>query len=348
MEKLQFGRLNVLIGSNGSGKSNLVSFFRMLSKMMAGHLQEWVTQQGRANRILSFGMKETAYLDSAIYFGLNGYEFRLAPTVEEELLFRNENIYFQEVHYGPQNIYLGAGHKESKIKDYTRNAGAVVDYCYDSISNWKVYHFHDTSHTAGMKRFCSVHDNEYLRTDASNLAAFLYRLLNDFPDVYEQVRKTVRLAIPFFDDFVLKPRQLKTGEEQIQLLWRQRGSDYAFLPSQLSDGSVRFICLVAALLQPDPPSTIIIDEPELGLHPYAITLLGALLRSVSSQMQVVVSTQSVPLVNEFSIDDLIVVEREQGDSVFQRRDAREFKEWLDEYSIGELWEKNILGGRPSK
>jgi len=197
-----------------------------------------------------------------------------------------------------------------------------------------------------MKRIGSVHDNTYLRPDASNLAAFLYRLQNESPNVYEEIRRTVRLAIPFFDDFVLKPQSLKTGEEQIRLLWRQQGSDYSLWSSQLSDGSLRFICLVTALLQPTPPSTIIIDEPELGLHPYAITLLGALLRSASRRMQVIVSTQSVPLLNEFSLSDMIVVERENDETVFKRLNEQDFTAWLEDYSIGELWEKNVLGGRP--
>ena len=163
-------------------------------------------------------------------------------------------------------------------------------------------------------------------------------------EVYQQPKGSSPCAL--FDDFVLKPRNPDRGK-QIGLLWRQKGSDYAFWPSQLSDGSIRFICLVTALLQPEPPSTIIIDEPELGLHPYAITLLGSLLRSASQRMQVIVSTQSVPLVNEFSVDDLVVVEREQEATVFKRYDENEFADWLKDYTIGELWEKNILGGRPN-
>lgn len=147
---------------------------------------------------------------------------------------------------------------------------------------------------------------------------------------------------------MLKPQSLPTEEEQIRLLWRQQDSDYPFWPSQLSDGSIRFICLVTALLQPDPPSTIIIDEPELGLHPYAITLLASLLRSASKRMQVIASTQSVPLVNEFSIDDLVVVERDKSATIFKRFEEDEFKIWLEDYSVGELWEKNVLGGRPPK
>jgi predicted ATPase len=168
------------------------------------------------------------------------------------------------------------------------------------------------------------------------------------PDIYSQICETVRLAIPFFDDFVLKPEDLKNGERTIKLFWRQKESDYIFWPHQLSDGSIRFICLTAALLQPNPPSTIIIDEPEIGLHPYAITLLGALLQSASTRMQVIVSTQSVDLVNEFSIDDLVIVERVNGATTFRRENQSDFEMWLEDYTTGELWEKNVLGGRPSR
>ena len=171
---------------------------------------------------------------------------------------------------------------------------------------------------------------------------------SEAPTVYSQIRKTIRLAIPFFDDFVLNPMTLASEEQLVRLLWKQEGSNYALWPSQLSDGSLRFICLVTALLQPNPPTTIIIDEPELGLHPYAITLLGALIRSAATRTQVIVSTQSVALLNEFEVDDLIVVDRESGGSVFRRLDQSELASWLEDYTIGELWQKNILGGRPTR
>jgi len=342
-------RLNVLIGANGSGKSNFVSYFRMLRELVEERHQVWVAKQGGAERILSFGSKVTPALESYIEFGLNGYKFSLEPTANDAFTFGDERLFFEGIFIDSTWTSIGAGHLESKLKAKKKELGegSTADYCYSAISNWRVYHFHDTSDTAGVKKPGALHDNEYLRTDASNLAAFLYLLREQHGEVYQQIRKTVCLAMPFFDDFVLKPRELKTGEQQIRLLWRQRGSDYAFWPSQLSDGSIRFICLVTALLQPAPPSTIIIDEPELGLHPYAITLLGSLLRSASQRMQVIVSTQSVPLVNEFSVDDLVVVEREQEATVFKRYDEKEFADWLKDYTVGELWEKNILGGRPS-
>jgi len=329
LDDFSLNNLNVLIGANGSGKSNLVSYFSMLGNMLGHSLQVWARKQGGADRVLFNGVKETQQLHSEIVAGEISYQFTLEPTVDEGFVFQSE-----AVAESGQKQQLGGGQTETKLSSRT------------AIRSWQVYHFHDTSDTAGVKRLSAVHHNEKLRSDASNLAAFLYRLQQENPNHYTQIIKTIRLAIPFFDDFVLKPQTLPSEEQQIRLLWKQTDSDYSLWPSQLSDGSIRFICLVTALLQPDPPSTIIIDEPELGLHPYAITLLGSLLRSASSRMQVIVSTQSVPLVNEFELDDLIVVEREQGATVFKRLDGDRFNDWLEDYSVGELWEKNILGGRP--
>lgn len=350
LDNLRLSNLNVLIGANGSGKSNFVAYFRMLSELVEGRLQVWVSKQGGADRVLSYGIKETSSLSTSIRFGANGYDIELEPTLEGGFTFTSEMLYFKGPYYGTTRPNLGAGHSESKLKHEKERGFSkkVAGFCFDAILGWKVYHFHDTSDTAGVKRQSSVHDNDFLRMDASNLAAFLLRLKGEFPTVYQQIRKTVRLAVPFFDDFVLKPTTLPTEEQQVRLLWKQKDSDYALWPSQLSDGSLRFICLVTVLLQPNPPSTIIIDEPELGLHPYAITLLGALLRSASTRTQVIVSTQSVALLNEFEIDDLIVVDREDGGSVFKRLDEAEFATWLEDYTLGELWQKNILGGRPSR
>lgn len=322
--------LNVLIGGNGVGKSNFVDYFRMLGEMMAGRLQRWTSKQGGAERILSYGVKETDELQSYVSFDRNGYAFTLEPSVDGGFVFAIEYLTFVG-DGGDNEQHLGAGHLESMLPKQAELSEkySIPGYSYNSIVNWKVFHFHDTSDTAGVKRWGAMHDNEFLRTDASNLAAYLYRLSQEHPDVLKEIERTVRLGIPIFDSFVFKTRTLPTQEEQINLQWRQKNSDYILWPSQLSDGSIRFICLVTALLQPEPPSTIIIDEPELGLHPYAITLLGALLRSASKRMQVIVSTQSVPLVNEFEIQDLVVVDREHGDTVFKRLNHTDFATWLE-------------------
>ena len=214
---------------------------------------------------------------------------------------------------------------------------------------WGVYHFHDTSDTALMKKPCGLNDNIELASDGRNLAAFLYRLREKEERPYRRIVDTIRQVAAFFDDFILRPDPL--NEDMIQLEWTRTDSEVPFLAAQLSDGTLRFICLATLLLQPGhlAPETIIIDEPELGLHPYAITLLGAMVKSVSADKQVILSTQSVDLLNEFGVEDVIVVDHIDNASSFRRLSAEELKIWLeDDYSLGELWCKNILGGRPPR
>ncbi|MBF0399780.1 MAG: AAA family ATPase [Magnetococcales bacterium] len=349
LESLALGDLNVLIGANGAGKSNFVSFFYLLGALLSKRLQLWTTRQGGADRVVSFGTKETPQLAFTIQVGLCGYHAALEPTAEGGFVFAKEQLDYDKAPGTAGPISLGSGHRES-LADTQQIQQATPDADrgdYHAVRfKCTIFHFHDTGEMAAVKRWVASHDDGFLRSDASNLAAFLCRMQREYPAIYQKICQTVRLAVPFFDDFVFRTRELPTGEEQVWLLWKQRGSDYILWPSQLSDGSIRFVCLVTALLQPDPPGTIVIDEPELGLHPYALTLLGSLLRSASRRMQVIVATQSAALVSEFSMDDLIVVERENGQTRFIRYQEESFAAWLEEYSVGELWSKNVLGGRP--
>jgi predicted ATPase len=189
-----------------------------------------------------------------------------------------------------------------------------------------------------------LEDNRFLRPQAENLAAFLYWMQEKKPDHYANVRETVRQIAPFFDDFLLSPSRL--NESKIRLEWKEKGSDAYFTASSLSDGTLRFICLAALLLQPDLPALVLLDEPELGLHPAAITLLADMLSSAAARAQVIVATQSVTLINRLDQDAVWTVDRQDGQSVFRHLSKSDMSAWLDGYALGELWEKNILGARP--
>ncbi|MGH9729130.1 MAG: AAA family ATPase [Candidatus Acidiferrales bacterium] len=350
LEDFELRRLNVLIGPNGAGKSNFVTFFRLLRELIDQRLQLAVAMEGGADACLYLGPRITQQIVARLYFGANGYEFSLVPTVDNRLVFAEEVVVFHG-NYGLSRNPLGSGHSEAKLKESKDEPGAtaahgVPYYVFDSISSWVVYHFHDTSATAGVRRQGAINDNEFLRPNAENLAAFLYRIQRTNSQSYEKIRNVVRLAAPFFDDFKLRPDPHKP--EVIQLEWLQKESSYPFRASQLSDGTVRFICLATALLQPVLPSTVLFDEPELGLHPYALTLLAGLFQQATKQRgyQVIVSTQSAPLLSEFAPEDVIVVERAEGHSTFRRIESADLSEWLKEYTLGELWQKNVLGGRP--
>ena len=149
---------------------------------------------------------------------------------------------------------------------------------------------------------------------------------------------------PFFRDFVLQPEK----GDRLRLRWRQSDSGIVFSANQMSDGTLRFVCLATLLLHPQLPSLVVLDEPELGLHPFAIVQLAGLLRQASVRSRVLFATQSVTLMNQFALEDLIVVERADGASTFNRPDVEKLRGWLDDYSLGELWEKNLIGGRPGR
>jgi predicted ATPase len=353
LEDFDLRALNVLIGPNGAGKSNFVGFFRTLRALVEGKLQKRISVEGGADACLHFGPKVTAQLSAKLQFATDGYdyEFSLEPTVRNELVFSSELAHLRDqpvyAYEGKLLGSAGSGHFETRLREEPdRWQGAL-----HAIPNWIVYHFHDTSNSAGVRRMRPINENEYLRLDAQNLAAFLYRVRQTNLQCYERIREIVRLAAPFFDDFKLRP--VADQPHLIQLEWLQKDSDYTFLPSQLSDGTLRFICLATALLQPEPPVTMLFDEPELGLHPYALTLLGNLFQQYTGNQdprhfsrQVIVSTQSALLLNEFAPEDVIVVDRSQGQSFFRRCEPAELSEWLKDYSMGELWQKNVLGGGP--
>jgi len=339
---LDLGSLNVLIGANGAGKSNFISLFRLLNEVIEGRFQLAVTKGGGADSFLYFGKKRTQSILVKLEFGYNGYECEWVPTATDSLVFASEVGYF----YGDpvKKQKYGSGHLETLLPQFAK-VDLIPTYVLRSLKEWKVYHFHDTSDSAGMKGLGDINDNQYFRPDASNLAAFLLFLRTKHSGHYETIVETIRMVAPFFNGFIL--RSVTENPGKIRLEWLEKDSDSPFMAHHLSDGTLRFICLATLLLQPHPPDTILIDEPELGLHPYAITVLAGLMRAAATRTQVIVSTQSVALVNEFEPEDLIVVNRKDQQSVFERINKEKLSEWLDEYSLGDLWQKNVLGGRPA-
>ncbi|MDO4786072.1 MAG: AAA family ATPase [Fretibacterium sp.] len=349
LKDFKLGKLNLLVGANGSGKSNFVSFFRMLRAMSEERLVDFVTENGGADGFFWGGPKETPEIEAHLRFGFNEYRFSLAPTASIQLMLKRESTLYTQ---GGRWKHHPSGGTESQLKKWkTRRSRwgkypGVESYVYVAISSWMVYHFHDTSTTAGMRRDHSTRDWRELSSDASNIASFLYRLKHYKPEFFESIRETVQIIAPFFDDFLLEPE--KQGDrEVVRLEWRQKGSSYPFQPWQLSDGTIRFICLATALLQPDPPSTVIVDEPELGLHPFALDVLAGLMKSAAERTQLIVSTQSASLLNYFDPAEVIVVDREAGTSRFRRLDADPLAEWLKDFSLGELWQKNVFDGGPA-
>jgi predicted ATPase len=310
---------------------------------------------------LHYGSKVTPRMDLSIEFSIstgftgeyeNGYRISLEATQDNRLIFVREEPTVRGQGYAVPKAYpLGTGHDTAKIRTDKGSPSATVSrYVLDKLQIWRQYHFHDTGDKAAVKRVHAVNDNLRLKPDAANLAAYLRKLKTtpSYESSYDRIVETIRRVAPFFGDFVFR----EEATEFIELEWTERGRpDTPWKAHVLSDGTLRFICLATLLLQPRGllPDTVLIDEPELGLHPFAINLLADMLQEAAESRQVIVSTQSVELLSTFQPEDVIVVQREEDASTFRRLDAAELTDWLaDDYSLGELWKRNILGGRPGR
>jgi predicted ATPase len=347
---LELHDLNILIGANGAGKSNFISFFKMLNEMMAGRFQQYIGMSGRAQSLLHFGPKTTpqieAHLEFEVESGVDIYDIRLFHAAGDTLIFAEESTSFLGKGWtSPRPDGLGAGHQEAKLseaaKEDGQNTAKILKYLLDRC---RVYHFHDTSATAAVRQSCYVGDSRWLMPDAGNLAALLLRFREENTSAYQQIVGTIQLIAPFFEDFVLEP----DASRNVILNWQEKGADRVFGPHQFSDGTLRAICLATLLLQPEDelPKLIVVDEPELGLHPYALNVLADLFRRAALHTQILISTQSSSFLDNFEPEDIIAVNREGKESQFRRLSPTELDPWLDEYSLGEVWEKNIIGGGP--
>lgn len=348
LRQLEIRPINVLIGANGSGKSNLVAAFALLHALASGRLHHHVHRFGGADRFLHSVAERANEIALGVSFGEGREQYRivLEPGAADDLRVASEVVYSGKGtdSAGSNAEPLVPNGREAGISaPDLREAALEVRRCLDS---WRVYHFHNTSEFAPLRKTANVHDRHALRADGANLPAFLLALRETHPGAYTMIRKTVRFILPFLDDFVLRP----FGEhgDAVRLGWTHRNSDQSFDVLSLSDGALRFIALATLFLQPSElrPGVFLLDEPELGLHPAAINLFAAMVRSAGAEGQVVLSTQSPILLDYFAPEDLIVCQRENGETRTRRHDSEALAVWLEDSSLGELWERNYLGGRP--
>lgn len=357
---LELKPLNILIGPNGAGKSNLIHFFQLLDSLVQERLELFVGNAGGAERLLHFGSKTTDAIHAVLEIDQLGYKLELKPNANNTLIFQEEAVWVPgklapgqiptlELSIGKPGrwVSLGAGQPESKFESMHSPLAPLhneVTKIQQTLFWSRPYHFHDTSKEAKLRKPGYIYNNEWLKPDASNLAAFLYKLSTEHPKHHQMILKTIQRVAPFIQELVY--RVILGQTDQILFEWREKSSQDLFDINYLSDGTIRFICLATLLLQPEPPVLILIDEPELGLHPSAIYLLAEMLKQAAKRTQVIVATQSPALLNQAEPEDIVVVENQQGQSKLKRLNTAELKDWLEDYTLGELWEKNVFGGKP--
>lgn len=338
---LQLQPINILIGANGSGKSNFISFFEFLNAIQDKRLKEYVALRGGADRLLHQGSQHTQEIsfDTGFDNNTNGYRVNL-KLGDEGFVFTEESLTYQ----GNDGKDISNFGTEANIKS-TDNYRAK--YINKYLNSYRKYHFHDTSKDSPFTKMSHiVNDQYYLYEDGSNISAFLYNIQQQHPVIYNRIIQTIQSIAPYFSDFYFHPNE----EGFIRLQWKSKYGSTVYGATDLSDGTIRFMALTVLFMQPNLPTSIIIDEPELGLHPFAISKLSGMMKSVAAKKkQVIVATQSADLVNHFAPEDIITVDQIGGASQFNRLNEENLKEWLDTYSIGDLWQKNILtGGQPNK
>lgn len=347
---LNLSNINIIIGPNGAGKSNIVSFFKMLSNIMTGAFQMYVGKNGSAENLLYFGSKNTPVINASLEFqnekNTDIYEIALGKAVQDSLIFLSESII-----WNGKRFELASGQKETfLLSDEVKHSSEKI--VRGILSNCRTFQFHDTSATAYIRGATRIDNNRFLMSDGGNIAAYLYMLKNksqEYKKYYERIVEKIHFVMPQFSDFILEPQAL--NEDYIKLQWKSTdGVEYPFGPEQFSDGSIRFIALATLFLQPPEllPSVIIIDEPELGLHPLAIDILASMIKTAALHSQIIVATQSARLIDSFEPSNIIVAEYDKSNkcSSFKHLDEEELKDWLEDYSVSELWEKNVLWGQP--
>lgn len=353
-QEITFGDINVMIGANGVGKSNLVSFFQLLYYLTTDKLQFGIGKQGYADSLLYYGSQKTESFSATLKFEddlwIDEYSFALTYANRGQMMFAYETVYRK-----PKDIItrvkeikedLGSGHKESLLQEKEQDVEAKK--IHTLLSKCRIYQFHNTSETAYIRQPGSINDNRYLKSDARNLAAYLYEMKYSEigRDYYQRIISSIQNIMPQFQDFFLEP--LKENPHQILLQWTAKTHENSFGAHQISDGSLRFMALATLLLQPpwNLPNLIIIDEPELGLHPEALVDLAGMIKIAAQNCQIILSTQSAYLLNFFEVKDIIVVSSKNDTTVFEHLDEKKLAIWLNDYTMAEIWDKNLIGGRP--
>lgn len=351
--------LTVMIGANGAGKSNLVRFFEMLSWMLTSRkLGEFVEKWGGGDDQLFMGAKRTPVMNAKLRIdsgqGFNDYRFGLAhSTARDRLIFVDEAFRYSQHGRGTESdwIELDGGGGEARLPEIAgdeqaplgqrRTARTLVHMLRECAS----FQFHDTSDTAPIKVRWDVTDRQRFRSHGGNLAAVLLYLRDQHFKRYDLIERQIRRVLPSFGGFELEPTSGK-----VLLQWRSRQGGKVFGAHLTSDGSLRLFCLITLLSLPNEmlPDVILIDEPELGLHPAAINLVAEMADSVSEAHQVILSTQSPYLVDCFELDSIVVADFDaDGATQLRQLNAADYSQWLEDgFSLSDIWLQNVIGGRP--
>ena len=347
IQNLQLPQLAVLIGANGAGKSTLIRFFEMLSWMLKSKsLQEFVLRQGGGDDQFFMGARKTPRIHAELCLetasGLNDYRFDLAHLSAGDSVMVMHEAYRYSAHGIPTKAkwteIAAVGKESSLLEQKHKTAKTIVNL----LRQCSTYQFHDTSPNAAIHNRWDITESFRLRSDGGNLAAVLLNLRSTDDKRYALIVKQIRRVLPAFKDFVLEQEAGK-----VLLRWVGQQSDKVFGSHLTSDGSLRLFCLLTLLNMPPErlPDVMLFDEPELGLHPHAVSLVAEMFKRLSKKRQIFLATQSPYLVDCFELENIIIASANQGETLLRNLPRAQYQAWLDdEYQLSDLWLKQVVGG----
>jgi len=374
--------LNVLIGPNRSGKTNFLDFWDLLSQAGKQQLPNAINKRGGIGSVISWNQIASLKFEldfeargpfapeNGIRYSVNLAKQQLTYSVANERLAQNPNKAGLQnsrliISSGAGIIYKHKGGKNERQKvrldsamdlaiTQIRDASAypALDKLRRYLANIVVQRPFNTDDNSPMRnaQHIGVRETEVPPTRLSrggdNLTNVLYFMNNDpqYQDYYEEYLLTLQRAFPSCEKLIF-PADAAQGKTIVA--WKDHHlSNRPMTANLLSDGTLRFMCLLAALYDPEPPSVLCIDEPEVSLHPQLVRLLASVLQEASERMQIIVATHSPELISYLeNADDVVVVEAEEGWSTLKRLSQSELQHWLENYSLGELWMTGEIGGR---
>lgn len=350
IENLELPQLAVLIGSNGAGKSNFIKFFEMLSAMLRRQgLQEFVATHGFGDDQFFMGARKTPRIHAELQLKnvdeeILEYRFGIAHVTARDTVMLIDEAYRSS--RGPLSISVNVAswmllEGPSREAQLSAEPDPYAIQIVRILRRCSTYQFHDTSPNASIHNAWDITDNAILRSDGGNLAAVLHNLNETDRPRYGVIVQQIRRVLPTFDDFTLEPIGGK-----VLLRWKGKYGDKTFGTHLTSDGSLRLFCLLTLLNMPSEqlPDILFLDEPELGLHPHAITLMAEMLKRVSQTHQVFVATQSPYLVDCFELENIIVADMKEGATSLRNLPRSEYQQWLDnDYLLSDLWLQSPIG-----
>ena len=369
--KLELRDLNVLIGPNGSGKSNLIEVIGLLQALPrdfaaairhGGGVQEWLWRGRKAAEKAAqvFVVAEHRVGDIILHHTLTFASHEQEFTITEEMLEAENPHYpiFQvreregviaqlpdpdSAFPAERRIDLGEVERGQSVLSAIREPRQFPQMAHLAKQYESIRIYRDLGlgpSMAGKQHQTSDRPSSFLEEDTGNLNLILNRM--ELDGSREKVEEHLTRFYEEFEGLSIQPEALS-----LRLFMREKGLGGLTPANRLSDGTIRYLCLLAILCHPEPPPLICIEEPEIGLHPDILHDVAHLLLDASQRTQLIVTTHSDILIDALSGDPetVVVCERDfDAGTTFRRLTAEELKPWLEDYTLGKLWRKGQLGG----